>query len=199
MARPLLSFFSDLKPVEEPKCLTFWSSVPGVGNEEPGTEARCPRHCRRADSGGRRGPGFALHMFPLCVLTPLLLPCFAVPLCAHLPRGPTPTVAIASVQPPLRSPQCDRRLRQCRALLILESGRLQLSLAPTTSINLLTSSHAEVAPFQRVWNPDTDNTHRVDEFPESAAADEGIVQVFRVLSVILLRRPFDYWCDWPST
>ncbi len=41
----------------------------------------------------------------------------------------------------------------------------------TERTELFTAPHAEVAPFQRVWNPDTDNGHAIDEFAHDE--DEG--------------------------
>ncbi len=39
---------------------------------------------------------------------------------------------------------------------------------------LYTSPHSEVAPFQRVWNPDTNNAYPIDEFPEKPEAADPV-------------------------
>eukprot|EP00287_Rhodomonas_sp_CCMP768_P015362 CAMPEP_0196758586 /NCGR_PEP_ID=MMETSP1091-20130531/104265_1 /TAXON_ID=302021 /ORGANISM="Rhodomonas sp., Strain CCMP768" /LENGTH=187 /DNA_ID=CAMNT_0042107415 /DNA_START=13 /DNA_END=576 /DNA_ORIENTATION=+ len=40
---------------------------------------------------------------------------------------------------------------------------VSLNLSQNKPVELFTDPHAEVAPFQRVWNPDTDNAHTVKD------------------------------------
>lgn len=50
----------------------------------------------------------------------------------------------------------------------------QVRYQPAARTVLYTSAHSEVAPFQRVWNPDSNNAHVVDEFPEKSVDFEPL-------------------------
>ena len=45
-----------------------------------------------------------------------------------------------------------------------------------SAVALYTAPHSEVAPFQRVWNPDTNNDYTVKDFASDASEDDGPVQ-----------------------
>jgi hypothetical protein len=53
-------------------------------------------------------------------------------------------------------------------------GRIQQAKHQPNRTVLYTSPHSEVAPFQRVWNPDTNNAYAIDEFPEKPSGPDPV-------------------------
>ena len=61
------------------------------------------------------------------------------------------------------------------SLLVLAYLSVNVRRSPNPTV-LYTAPHAEVAPFQRVWNPDTNNDYTVDDFAKDSDSDEdGVV------------------------